>query len=85
MSLSRREAIVLGGTVTLASTIVGCGRVATEVRRRKKIEPWREANDPKVTRLLDRMTFGWSADEEATYDSLGHQAYIDKQLKADFE
>jgi uncharacterized protein (DUF1800 family) len=31
------------------------------------------------------MTFGWSAEEEATYVSMGHQAYIDKQLKADFE
>ena len=86
MSLSRREAIVLGGAAALAAaSAAGCGRVATEVRRRKKIDPWREPTDPKTTRLLDRMTFGWSADEEATYVSLGHQAYIDKQLKADFE
>ena len=86
MSLSRREAIILGGTAALAAaSTVGCGRVATEVRRRKKIELWREPTDPKTTRLLDRMTFGWSAEEESTYASLGHRAYIDKQLKADFE
>jgi uncharacterized protein (DUF1800 family) len=83
MSLSRREAILLGGTAALAAA--GCGRVATEVRRRKKIEPWREPSNPKTTRLLDRMTFGWSAEEEAMYVSLGHKGYIDKQLKADFE
>ena len=83
MSLTRRDAILLGGAAAIAAS--GCGRVATEVRRRKKTEPWREPSDPKVTRLLDRMTFGWSVDEEATYVSLGHQAYIDKQIKADFE
>ena len=83
MSLSRRDAILLGGAAALAAG--GCGRIATEVRRNKKIEPWREPSDPKITRLLDRMTFGWSADEEATYVSMGHKAYIDKQIKADFE
>lgn len=85
MSLSRRDAIILGGAAALAATTAGCGRVATEVRRRKATEPWREPTNPKTTRLLDRMTFGWSADEEATYVTLGHNAYIEKQLKADFE
>jgi uncharacterized protein (DUF1800 family) len=83
MSLTRRDAILLGGAAAIAAS--GCGRVATEVRRRKKTEPWREPSDPKVTRLLDRMTFGWSADEEANYVALGHQTYIDRQLKADFD
>ena len=86
MSLTRREAILLGGTAALAAaSATGCGRVATEVRRRKKAEPWREPSDPKTTRLLDRMTFGWSTEEEAIYVSLGHNTYIEKQLKADFD
>lgn len=83
MSISRRDALILGGVAALGSA--GCGRLATEVRRRKKVEPWREPSDPKVTRLLDRMTFGWSADEETLYTSLGHEPYVEKQLKADFE
>ncbi|MEI8282483.1 MAG: DUF1800 domain-containing protein [Armatimonadota bacterium] len=83
MSISRRDAILLGGAAALAAS--GCGRVATEVRRHKKTEPWREPSDPKTTRLLDRMTFGWSADEEATFTALGKSAYIERQLKADFE
>lgn len=81
MSISRRDALILGGAAALA----GCGRVATEVRRRKKVEPWREPSDPETTRLLDRMTFGWSTEEEATYASLGHDKYVERQLKADFD
>jgi uncharacterized protein (DUF1800 family) len=81
MSLSRRDALLIGGAAALA----GCGRVATEVRRRKKVEPWREPSDPKTTRLLDRMTFGWSAEEEATYALLGHDQYVERQLKANFD
>ncbi|MBS1701186.1 MAG: DUF1800 domain-containing protein [Armatimonadetes bacterium] len=83
MSLTRRDALLLGGAAAI--TAAGCGRVATEVRRRKQSEPWREPSDPKTTRLLDRMSFGWSGDEEATYASLGHDAYVEKQLKAGFD
>lgn len=83
MSLTRRDALIIGGAAAI--TAAGCGRVATEVRRRKKAEPWREPSDPKTTRLLDRMTFGWSAEEETRYASLGHDQYVDKQLKAEFD
>lgn len=83
MSISRREALLaIGGAAALST---GCGRVAAEVRRRRKSEPWSEPKDAKVARLLDRMTFGWSANEEAAYASLGHQAYVEKQLAAGFE
>ena len=83
MSVSRRDALILGGAAAFG--LAGCGRVATEVRRRRKADPWREPSDPKVTRLLDRMTFGWSDEEENLYTSLGHEAYVHQQLEAKFE
>lgn len=87
MALSRREALLLGGAVAIGGAVAssGCGRVAAEVRRRRKTEPWSEPKDPKVARLLDRMTFGWSANEESVYTSLGHQAYVEKQLAMGFQ
>ncbi len=85
MSISRRDAIIIGGAGLGAVALSGCGRVASEVRRRKGAEPWREPSDPKTTRLLDRMTFGWSPDEEKLYASLGKETYIERQLKADFD
>jgi uncharacterized protein (DUF1800 family) len=81
VKLSRRDALLLGSAVALS----GCGRVATEVRKRRKAEPWQEPSDTKTTRLLDRMTFGWSATEEKLYREMGHETYLARQLKADFE
>lgn len=83
MSVSRRNAILIGGASLGAVALSGCGRVASEVRRRKNAEPWREPSDSKTTRLLDRITFGWSSEEESLYTSLGHDAYIERQLKGD--
>jgi uncharacterized protein (DUF1800 family) len=81
--ISRRDALM--GTAVLGLGLAGCGRVATEVRKRRKAEPWQEPRDAKTTRLLERMTFGWSANEDKTYRELGHQAYLDHQLEAKFE
>lgn len=82
MSISRRDALVIGGS---AIALSGCARVATELRKGKPAEPWREPTDAKTTRLLERVTFGWSTNEEKLYRELGHEQYLQRQLRADFD
>jgi uncharacterized protein (DUF1800 family) len=79
MSISRREVIFAGGATIALS---GCGRLASEVRRRRHKEPWQDVILDADARLIDRITFGWTSEEASKLKSLGKQAYIDEKLFA---
>lgn len=81
MKLSRRDALLAASGVAIA----GCGRIATEVRRRKPAPDYKSKPASREARLIDRMTFGWSVEEADRLASLGEKEYIERQLKADFD
>lgn len=77
--MTRRELIATGAVAGLA---VGCAPIAA------RLTPARTAvvrlDDPEE-RLLNRIAFGLSSEDLATLRSLGKDAWIDRQLAADFE
>ena len=79
--ISRREALLAAAGVAIA----GCGRLATEARRRKPAPEFRAKPKDRSARIIDRMTFGWSVEEADRFAALGEQEYIERQLKADFD
>jgi uncharacterized protein (DUF1800 family) len=83
MAISRRD-LILGAGVAGAS-LTGCARVATEYRRRTHDFAFAEPKVSEDEKFLNRVTFGWSTEEQKTLSALGRQEYINRQLKADFE
>lgn len=79
--ISRRDALLVAG----GAAIAGCGRLATEARRRKPAPDYRPKPKDRSARIIDRMSFGWSVEEADRFASLGEQEYIERQLKADFD
>lgn len=79
--ISRRDALLAAGGLAVA----GCGRLATEARRRKPAPEFRAKPKDRSARIIDRLTFGWSVEEADRFASLGEKEYIERQLKADFD
>jgi hypothetical protein len=79
--ISRRDALLVAG----GAAIAGCGRLATEARRRKPAPEYRAKPKDRSARMIDRMSFGWSVEEADRFASLGEAEYVERQLKADFD
>lgn len=78
MKLDRRELLLLGGTLAVAS---GCSRIAERVAgRRLPSDTTVPADTDTTRRLLNRVGFGPVPGDIAKVKELGHAAYIEQQL-----
>lgn len=80
--ISRRDALLVAAS---GVAVAGCGRLATEARRRKPAPEYRAKPKDRSARIIDRMSFGWSVEEADRFASLGEKEYIERQLRAAFE
>lgn len=81
MSISRRDLFVAGAGLVAAG---GCARIANSARRQSRDLGYRSPSGTESERLLNRLSFGWSSQEERTFQELGKEQYLESQLRASF-